>query len=90
MEKVKALLESAMHQEVSPELCGAIVSGTPVIIDGNRHRATGKSSLCEALRQYGVNAHEVWEFEEGLLDFQPDTNRAAVCIWLGQGVNLSL
>lgn len=84
MEELKALLESTMCQGVPRELCAAIASGVPVIIDGNRLKATGKSHLCEALLQRGITAQEVWEFEEGLVELQPDANKVAVCIWLGR------
>lgn len=84
MKELQALLESATGQDVPMELCEAIAGGIPIIIDGNRHKASGKSHLCDLLRQHGIDAHEMWEFEEGLLKLQPDTNKVAVCIWLGK------
>ena len=90
MKGLKALLESAIGQDVPMELCEAIASGIPIIIDGDRNKATGKSYLCDALRRHGINAHEMWEFEEGSLKLQPDTNKVAVCVWLGQDVSLNL
>lgn len=38
----------------------------PVIVDGTRKFATGKSTLCRALRDAGIEAFEPWEFEEGI------------------------
>lgn len=38
--------------------------GLPVIVGGQRG-PTGKSFLCDALREAGIDAHEQWEFEEG-------------------------
>lgn len=39
-------------------------AGLPVIV-GGRRGPTGKTFLCNALREAGIDAHEEWEFEEG-------------------------
>lgn len=41
-------------------------AGLPVIIDGDRSGPTGKSTLCKALRDAGIEAYEKWEIEEGI------------------------
>lgn len=44
----------------------AVKHGLPVIVDGTHRYPTGKSTLCNMLREAGVEAYEPWEFAEGL------------------------
>ena len=62
---VKEILDTVLDEQVSPEICGLIEKGFPVIIDGDRSRPTGKSWLCDQLRKAGCEAYEGWEIEEG-------------------------
>ena len=58
---IKSVLNDAQRKLVAE----AILHGTPILIDGDRSKATGKSTLCDALRVLGAEVYEVWELEEG-------------------------
>lgn len=42
----------------------AIRYNIPIIIDGDRTKPTGKTTLCDYLMSQGAVAHEAWELEE--------------------------
>lgn len=56
----------------------AKVNELPVLIDGP-HRATGKSTLCESLRNQGVDAYEAWELEAPANCGGKEMNRDKAC-----------
>ena len=53
----------------------------PIIIDGDRSRATGKTTLRDALL-LSTDAHvcEAWEIEEGKVQPNDDTDRNSVYV----------
>lgn len=48
----------------------AVDTGIPIVIDGDRTRPTGKTTLCDYLKKKGAAVCETWELEEGKI--QPD------------------
>lgn len=46
----------------------------PIVVDGDRTKPTGKSTLCALLRRVGAEAYESWELEEGVK--KPDQDGA--------------
>lgn len=61
-------------------VCAAINLGLLIVIDGDRTKATGKSTLCDYLRGKGAAAYEAWELEEGNIRPDSDANCNSVCI----------
>lgn len=53
----------------------AVGAGIPIIIDGDRSKPTGKTTLCDYLKGVGAVAYEAWELEEG--EVQPNDNTDA-------------
>lgn len=43
----------------------AIAAGIPIVVDGDRTKPTGKSTLCDYLKSVDAVACEAWELEEG-------------------------
>lgn len=52
--------------------------GLPIVIDGDRSKPTGKSTVCEYLRDRGFNAYEAWMFEDGVK--MPDSGANSVYV----------
>jgi len=75
---------SILNDEQLKIVAEAILHGVPILIDGDRSKETGKSTLCNALRVIGAEVYEGWELEEG----KPDAtrNRAFVYIQLNEGI----
>lgn len=79
---IKSVLNDAQRKLVAE----AILHGTPILIDGDRSKATGKSTLCDALRVLGAEVYEVWELEEGKKKPDATQNRTFVFIQLNEGI----
>lgn len=64
--------------------------GARIIIDGDRSKPTGKSTLCAYLKMIGADVCETWELEEGgkKLDVNPDGNSVDVVVWLNKAFDL--
>ena len=83
-----AMYESGARspRDETKEVAEAILHGAPILIDGDRSKATGKSTLCGALRVLGAEVYEGWELEEG--EKKPDAtrNHIFVFIQLNEGI----
>ena len=79
---IKSVLNDAQRKLVA----AAILHGTPILIDGDRSKATGKSTLCDALRVLGAEVYEGWELEEGKKKPDATQNRTFVFIQLNAGI----
>ena len=55
---MKDVINIPMYIEIAKQ------TDLPVIVGGKRG-PTGKTTLCDALRKAGIDAHEAWEYEEG-------------------------
>lgn len=53
----------------------AVDAGISIIVDGDRAKPTGKTTLCDYLKEMGAVAYESWELEEGKV--QPNDNTDA-------------
>lgn len=49
-----------ISKEVQNEIKRAVKNNTPIIING-RQGSTGKTTLCNLLKKYGINAYEEYE-----------------------------
>ena len=58
----------------------AVEAGIPIIVAGDRTKATGKTTLCDWLREQGATAYEEWEVEEGIVQPDDDSGRNSVSI----------
>lgn len=56
-------------------IAAAVDAGIPIIVDGDRSKPTGKTTLCDYLKGMGAVAYESWELEEGKV--QPNDNTDA-------------
>lgn len=69
-------------------VCIAVDARIPIIIDGDRTKPTGKTTLCDYLKSVGATVVEAWEVEEGMA--QPndntDNNSVSVTIRLGKAL----
>ena len=54
------VLGKYFSEDETAKLAGAIRSGLPIIINGAQE-PTGKTTLCEKLRELGFNVSERWE-----------------------------
>ena len=79
---IKPVLNNAQRKLVAK----AILHGVPILIDGDRSKATGKSTLCDALRVLGAEVYESWELEEGEKKLDATRNRASVLLQLNEGI----
>jgi len=79
-------LVNALTPEQFISLLWASRNEIPIIIDGARNKSTGKSTLCEILRECGVNASEPWEYEEGGLKRHEDANEVHLLIALNKSI----
>lgn len=79
---IKPVLNNAQRKLVAK----AILHGVPILIDGDRSKATGKSTLCDALRVLGAEVYESWELEEGEKKLDATRNRTFVFIQLNEGI----
>lgn len=61
-------------------LVNAVLHRIPIIIDGDRSCATGKTTLCEGIRALGADACEAWEIEEGKVQPNDDTDLNSVYV----------
>lgn len=62
MQELKILLERYLPAETAEHLSAVLNKEIPIQIIG-RQGATGKTTLCEALKALGYNAYEPWELE---------------------------
>ena len=67
-------------QQISILHTGA--TGIKIIIDGDRTRPTGKTTLCDYLKSQGADAVEAWELEEKRVKDNEPTNRICVLVML--------
>ncbi len=65
-------LETFLGLEQAALVQAAVDLKIMIIVDGDRSRATGKSTLCSYLKSKGAVACEAWELEEGSI--QPNDN----------------
>ena len=63
--KYAHVLLSSLNAKQQEAVFAAISAGIPVIVDGDRSRPTGKSTLCDYLKSLGADACEAWGLEEG-------------------------
>ena len=76
---------SILNDEQLKLVAEAILHGVPILIDGDRSKETGKSTLCDALRVIGAEVYEGWELEEEKKKSDATRNRAFVFIQLNEG-----
>lgn len=76
--------------DLAPAVQTLADKGARIIIDGDRSKPTGKSTLCAYLKMIGADACETWELEEGgkKLDINPDGNSVDIVIWLNNAFDL--
>lgn len=82
----KMIKSSILNDEQLKIVAEAILHGVPILIDGDRSKETGKSTLCDALRVIGAEVYEGWELEEGKKKPDSTRNRAFVFIQLNEGI----
>lgn len=58
----------------------AIEAQIPILVTGDRSKATGKTTLCDWLRALGAAAYEDWELEEGRIQPDDDNGRNTVYV----------
>lgn len=84
IEDLKMLLRQYLPIETADRLSVKLDKETPICITG-RQRATGKTTLCAALRTLGYNAYEPWEVEDK--ENESDSNDACVTITLNRPIS---
>lgn len=57
------VLGKYFSEDETAKIAGAIRSGLPIIINGAQE-PTGKTTLCEKLRELGYNVSERWELQK--------------------------
>lgn len=72
------------NEEQKQFISEAIKSGVTIIIDGDRSKPTGKSTLCDRIKAAGGKAVEVWELEEGRRKLDADKNTVYVYVQLNE------
>lgn len=55
----------ALLGDLAPTVESLANRGIRIIIDGDRSKPTGKSTLCDYLKTFGADVYEAWELEEG-------------------------
>ena len=73
------VLEKYFSEDETAKLAGAIRSGLPIIINGAQE-PTGKTTLCEKLRELGFNVSERWELPKK----ESNNNAANIVITLNK------
>lgn len=79
--KLSDVFRPYFSENESKELATAVLSGLPIIIDGVQ-RPTGKTTLCQKLRELGFNVSERWELPKK----ESDHNAANIVITLNKKV----
>lgn len=80
MENLKSTLRSYLDEKQAHQVIQGIQIGLPIVICGI-HKPTGKTTLCKALQELGVNAKEAWEKEES------NSNDVYIAITLNQRID---
>lgn len=72
--------------DLAPAVQALADRGARIIIDGDRSKPTGKSTLCAYLKMIGADACETWELEEAgkKLGISPNDNSVDVVIHLNK------
>ena len=73
------VLGKYFSQDETAKIAGAIRSGLPIIINGAQE-PTGKTTLCEKLRELGFNVSERWELPKK----ESNNNAANIVITLNK------
>ena len=73
------VLGKYFSEDETAKLAGAIRSGLPIIINGAQE-PTGKTTLCEKLRELGFNVSERWELPKK----ESNNNAANIVITLNK------
>ena len=73
------VLEKYFSEDETAKIAGAIRSGLPIIINGAQE-PTGKTTLCEKLRELGFNVSERWELPKK----ESNNNAANIVITLNK------
>ena len=73
------VLEKYFSEDETAKIAGAIHSGLPIIINGAQE-PTGKTTLCEKLRELGFNVSERWELPKK----ESNNNAANIVITLNK------
>lgn len=73
------VLGKYFSEDETEKLAGAIRSGLPIIINGAQE-PTGKTTLCEKLRELGFNVSERWELPKE----ESNNNAANIVITLNK------
>ena len=73
------VLGKYFSKDETAKLAGAIRSGLPIIINGAQE-PTGKTTLCEKLRELGFNVSERWELPKK----ESNNNAANIVITLNK------
>ena len=68
-------------KDEAKSLANAVKSGLPIIINGTQ-KPTGKTTLCQKLRELGFNVSERWELPKK----ESDHNAANIVITLNKKV----
>ena len=84
MQELKALLGRYLPAATAECLSTVLNKGIPIQITG-RQGATGKTTLCAALKELGYNASEPWELEGK--ENEGNSNEAHVTITLNALIN---
>lgn len=73
------VLGKYFSEDETAKIAGAIRSGLPIIINGAQE-PTGKTTLCEKLRELGYNVSERWELPKK----ESNNNAANIVITLNK------
>lgn len=73
------VLGKYFSEDETAKIAGAIRSGLPIIINGAQE-PTGKTTLCEKLRELGFNVSERWELPKK----ESNNNAANIVITLNK------